>query len=103
MGWGHCGHDKQGREIGYSITATCDHQGCERQIDRGLSYACGGMHGDTEYGCEKYFCSDHREKVITDGDQFYNICNQCAQDAIASGEWQEDENEGALVRIFDEE
>lgn len=59
MGWGHCGHDSNGRPIGYSIEAFCDHPGCKKEIDRGLSYACGGMHGETEWGCEKYFCSDH--------------------------------------------
>jgi hypothetical protein len=63
MGWAHCGTDSDGREIGYSIQATCDHrwgaQKCRRKIDRGLAYACGGMHGEDEVSCEGYFCARH--------------------------------------------
>lgn len=59
MGWGNCGVDSIGRPIGYVHPATCDHDGCEAVIDRGLSYACGGMHGDGTCSCEKYFCSKH--------------------------------------------
>lgn len=60
MGWGSCGTDSQGRPIGYNHSATCDHPGCVKRIDRGLSYACGGMHGDLGgEACEKYFCTDH--------------------------------------------
>lgn len=36
--------------IGYAWEATCDHPGCEKQIDRGLAYACGGMHGNEALG-----------------------------------------------------
>jgi hypothetical protein len=63
MGWGYT-KDRTGREIGYNVTATCDHHGCKNQIDRGLGYACGGQHGefDSEEGlyCDKYYCADHR-------------------------------------------
>lgn len=45
MGWGNCGRDSKGRPIGYLHAATCDHPGCDAKIDRGLSYACGQMHG----------------------------------------------------------
>jgi hypothetical protein len=48
-----------GREVGYSIAATCDHPGCKSVIDRGLAYACGGKHGETEYSCGGYFCAEH--------------------------------------------
>lgn len=58
MGWGDCGTDSKGRPIGYAFAATCDLEGCEGQIDRGLSYACGGMHGESP-GCELYFCEEH--------------------------------------------
>ena len=58
MGWAYCGTDSRGRDIGYGIRATCDHPGCSAEIDRGLGYACGGMHGDSG-GCEKYFCPEH--------------------------------------------
>ena len=60
MGWGDCGLDSKGRPIGYLFEATCDYEGCDEKIDRGLSYACGGMHGEaTGYDCEGYFCDKH--------------------------------------------
>jgi len=62
MGWAFCGEDSQGREIGYAIAATCDHPGCNERIDRGLSYACGGEHGVTEWSCERYFCPSPRDR-----------------------------------------
>lgn len=58
MGWGDCGTDSKGRPIGYVHEATCDFPCCEAKIDRGLAYACGGMHGENE-GCEGYFCPAH--------------------------------------------
>lgn len=63
MGWMYCGEDSKGRKIGYGIVATCDFPGCNEQIDRGLAYACGGMHGDEgqngEPCCDGYFCGEH--------------------------------------------
>jgi len=59
MGWGHGGTDSRGREIGYSISATCDHPGCTEEIHRGLEYACGGIHGEDVNSCEGYFCYQH--------------------------------------------
>jgi hypothetical protein len=63
MGWGSCGNDSQGRPIGYSWVAFCDHPGCINKINRGLAYACGGMHGEGgqhgDWGCDKYFCPEH--------------------------------------------
>ena len=37
MGWGDCGTDVNGRPIGYLYESTCDHPGCNKKIDRGLS------------------------------------------------------------------
>lgn len=67
MGWSNCGEDDQGRSIGYQVDATCDFEGCKVEINRGLSYVCGGMHGGPEiehHGktiqtCGQYFCADH--------------------------------------------
>lgn len=72
MGWGNCGTDSKGRSIGYVHAATCDHPGCSARIDRGLAYACGGMHGNECLGgddqidwsamvepCDGYFCGKH--------------------------------------------
>lgn len=65
MGWAFCGKDSRGRRIGYGVSARCDEPGCRVQIDRGLGYACGGMHGDgdPEYSCEGYFCGEHLSAV----------------------------------------
>lgn len=78
MGWGDCGTDSRGRPIGYSHTATCDEPGCEVVIDRGLSYACGGMHGEFDEYCEGYFCSKHLFlDISTSGERLKQICNSC--------------------------
>lgn len=77
MGWANCGEDSRGRPIGYAHTAKCDHPGCKKEIDRGLSYACGGMHGFTEHGCEKYFCSEHLSFAVEDGEGICYVCDEC--------------------------
>ena len=100
MGWGDCGTDSEGRCIGYLHKGMCDHPRCNAEIDRGLSYACGGMHGETEYGCEKYFCEKHLEEFVMDDDgQFIPICAGCAEALLDSGEAFEDDVEGCIVRI----
>jgi hypothetical protein len=57
MGWAY--GEVNGREVGYSVEAVCDQEGCEVKIDRGLAYCCGVMHGGGEHGCGDYFCDDH--------------------------------------------
>lgn len=86
MGWANCGTDSKGRPIGYAHEATCDHPGCTEKIDRGLSYACGGMHGEEGYACEGYFCSKHMVRNIefTDG-EVTRLCVSCAERAEADG------------------
>lgn len=58
MGWGY-GVNNEGREVGYSVEAVCDQEGCEEEIDRGLYYVCGSMHDGGEHGCGQYFCGAH--------------------------------------------
>jgi len=80
MGWANCGKDSRGRPIGYAHSATCDDPGCDVPIDRGLSHACGDMHGPEDkrggIGCEEYFCSKHLFVCID------NIarCARCAEE-----------------------
>ncbi|KTT56433.1 hypothetical protein NS337_03625 [Pseudomonas oryzihabitans] len=76
MGWGNCGHDSKGRPIGYVHEGTCDHPGCDKEIDRGLGYACGGMHGEGEHYCEGYFCGDHLWHIEVDG-AYIQVCAEC--------------------------
>lgn len=90
MSWSDCGTDSHGRPIGYGWTATCDHPGCKAEIDRGLSYACGGMHGDDEKGCERYFCEDHLYYTNAEDDcRMY--CAKCSERINADAETREDE------------
>lgn len=86
MGWGNCGTDSTGRKIGYAVRAKCDHRGCKERIDRGLSYACGEMHGAGNFSrpsdrtfhaqdctCELYFCSKHLH-ICDDGIARCSVC-----------------------------
>jgi len=59
LGWSY-GINSEGREIGYSVQATCDWPDCDAKIDRGLSYLCGEMSDDGLTSCNGYFCEDHR-------------------------------------------
>ena len=93
MSWSHCGKDSEGRQIGYAIAAICDHPGCTTKIDRGLSFACGGMHGETEVGCEKYFCATHLQTTVENGDEFVTVCNECRKELEADECWRYDEQE----------
>jgi hypothetical protein len=97
MGWANCGTDSKGRGIGYAHPAMCDHPGCKTKIDRGLTYACGGMHGlhnvlggdehidwSAMYiSCEGYFCEKHRTHATLehkDGADLWGpeLCLSCA-------------------------
>lgn len=93
MGWGDCGTDSKGRPIGYAFPAICDQPECVAQIDRGLSYACGGMHGE-DPGCEEYFCETHLgwpdfpddddlKKVEALGHIGSGLCKQCCELIVA--------------------
>ncbi len=81
MGWSNCGKDSMGRPIGYAHGATCDHPGCTRKIHRGLAYICGGdMHGDTDRGCERYFCEEHLTYTrVLDDDTWAPVCAECEE------------------------
>lgn len=47
------------RDIGYGVPAYCDHPRCHADIDRGLSYVCGGEPYGGNMGCGLYFCPQH--------------------------------------------
>lgn len=81
MGWANCGTDSNGRPIGHVHAATCDEPGCEARIDRGLAYACGGMHGEDVDSCEGYFCDAHLTypDVEDDHQPPHRVCRACAR------------------------
>lgn len=69
MGWS-IGYDSDWqRDIGYGVPALCDHPKCSREIDRGLSYVCGGEPYGGERGCGLFFCESHRG--------VRNLCGRC--------------------------
>lgn len=59
MGWSLGFDEHWQRDIGYGVPAYCDHPGCMAEIDRGLSYVCGGEPYGQPRGCGLYFCPDH--------------------------------------------
>ena len=44
---------------GYGVPAICVHPDCNEEIDREVSFACGGE-PFSEFGCDRYFCEKHR-------------------------------------------
>lgn len=82
MGWS-IGYDGEWqRDIGYSVPSVCDHPGCNTQIDRGLSFVCGGEPYGGDDGCGLFFCGNHLSYVsfINDnGDQEVStqLCDPC--------------------------
>lgn len=64
-----------GREAGYAVHATCDEDGCNHGIDRGLGYLCGHMPGGDEWGCGGYFCDEHL--FLTGRSEAPQMCRRC--------------------------
>lgn len=72
MGWAY-GVLNDKREVGYSVSGLCEEANCEAEINRGLSYLCGSMHGqDDGEGCGHYFCDAH---LLIGGPN--QMCEQC--------------------------
>ncbi len=47
---------------GYGVPTICEHPDCNKKIDRGISFACGGE-PFSEHGCDRYFCDKHFEYI----------------------------------------
>lgn len=78
MGWG-LGY-ANGRDIGYVVPAVCDQPDCDKEIDRGISYACGSFRA--EAGCGQYFCGDHLSYFFSDDAEYCydtgcEFCDHC--------------------------
>lgn len=63
MSWAIGYDDHWHRDVGYGVPATCDHPGCQKLIDRGLAYVCGGQPYGGDDGCDLFFCEDHSAGV----------------------------------------
>lgn len=101
MGWANCGYDSNGRPIGYAFEATCDHPGCKAKIDRGVSYACGNMHGELDHACEGYFCGDHLSGTLPIDGKERGVCQACYE------QWKKyaienPDDADELIEFFDE-
>lgn len=54
MGWA-VGWDSGTRRFrGYGVPTVCEEPTCNKEIDRGLAYSCGGLDG-----CGRFFCEGH--------------------------------------------
>lgn len=53
---------------GYCVPAVCEQPECNKEIDRGVSYACGDE-PFSEFGCDLYFCEEHINDVYFNGDE----------------------------------
>lgn len=76
MGWSIGYDDKWNRDIGYGVPAWCDHPGCDAEIDRGLSYVCGGEPYGGDEWCGLYFCYKH---LYFSNAGKYQVCARCEQ------------------------
>lgn len=75
MGWS-LGYDEHWKRwVGYGVPATCDHPGCGKKIDRGLSYVCGGDVMGGERGCGLYFCYEH----LVMSARLPQLCERCVK------------------------
>jgi len=66
---------------GYGVPAVCEYPSCNEEIDRGVSYACGGE-PFSEYGCDRYFCSKHKyyhQFNTGGGRECKEVCDRCAR------------------------
>lgn len=66
---------------GYGVPAICEHPKCNEEINRGMAYACGGE-PFSEWGCDRYFCSKHREYHSFNtgsGRETKEVCARCAK------------------------
>lgn len=81
MGWSIGYDDKWERDIGYGVPAICDHPDCNKEIDRGLSYVCGGEPYGGEHGCGLYFCQEHLAYREIE-DSFIQVCDRCLNDVF---------------------
>jgi len=75
MGWSIGFDSNWDRDIGYGVPAVCDHPDCNRKIDRGLSFVCGGAAYGGERGCGLFFCSKHLHFAEHLPGQFCDRCH----------------------------
>ena len=66
------------RDIGYGVSSECDGSGCNKKIDRGLAYVCGGDPYGGEHGCGRFFCYEHLDYYFDSSDNMSpQLCSEC--------------------------
>jgi len=75
MGWSLGFDSTWNRDIGYGVPAICDHPECNKKIDRGLSYVCGGEPYGGSRGCGLYFCAEH----LLMHEKLPQLCERCSK------------------------
>lgn len=83
MSWEIGWEGSRGRWVGYGVPAHCEHPDCDAEIDRGLSYVCGGEPFGGDHGCGMFFCTRHLEmrfrgRGSTDAG-YRQLCQRCAR------------------------
>lgn len=75
------------RDIGYGVPAYCGHEGCGKEINRGLGYVCCGSEPyGGEHGCGRFFCSEHEMPAWNDdgeGEEWC-VCGHSNKDYIST-------------------
>lgn len=75
MSWA-IGYDSNwDRDIGYGVPCYCDFPNCDAEIDRGLSYVCGGDPYGGDRGCGLFFCEEHRIRHA----RLPELCPRCSR------------------------
>jgi hypothetical protein len=98
MGWS-IGYDSNwDRDIGYGVPAHCDYPGCNEEIDRGLSYVCGGEPYGGNRGCGLYFC----EKHLHYHERLPQLCERCTPRKRKPFKPKPDHPEWILWKLTDE-
>ncbi|MFE2164871.1 hypothetical protein ACFXB3_07325 [Streptomyces sp. NPDC059447] len=62
-------------KAGYGVAATCEQEGCDEKIDRGLGCLCGATPGGDEHGCGGYYCGHHLYMSLDE--QVGDLCGEC--------------------------
>lgn len=76
---GYAYYEIDGKPCGYSVLDVCNVEGCEKEIDRGLAYACGGYPGEGEGFCDGYFCAEHLTLGLGDP-EIRQLCPNCLKE-----------------------
>jgi hypothetical protein len=73
---GYACYERNGRDQGYGVPAKCDHPECNKDIDRGIGYACGG---DPMENCGLFFFAEHifrtTKKAVSGLVQFVSVAD----------------------------